>query len=45
MELVRSLSDFAKSIGVRRTIDHLLKGVIPEIVEKEKHEVKKALIA
>lgn len=42
--LVDKLHVFAKDIGVKRTIENILDYIIPEVIKKERPNVKKALI-
>ena len=42
--LIDRLHEFAKDIGIKRTIENILHFIIPEVIAKEKPNVKKSLI-
>ena len=42
--IVSRLADYAWEIGVKRTIEHIICSIIPQIIKKEKEEVKLELI-
>ena len=42
--LIDRLHEFAKDIGIKRTIENILRFIIPEVIAKEKPNVKKSLI-
>ena len=44
MMILERLSDTAKEIGVKRSVEHIIGYIIPQILRKEKDTIKQALI-
>ena len=42
--LVNKLHEYAKDIGTKRTIEHILGLIIPKVIQNEKPQVKKPMI-